>query len=530
MRQGSSGQLTAIAAYAAGVTSRHYSVAVLSHSGNIPRGSATYGPGSGQPGRPELADIGRLARRVMQRTVAAARADEESVARLLAGHLNSDATPPVARGSWPAYDQVNVQTGLDAWLAAPGRTHQLVGLTRYRHRDFGLADLLQGSGQPWDPGVGSVATEALPAGPDDATRACVQCGIYLTTDAGGGAALLVRGPEEHGSMEGVQLEVACSQPERGEEIVGQIRELALRHNVFRGHVIAFGDEVFGHRGGALLSFAERPAVAREQVILPPDLLDGIERQVLGVARHAARLRASGQHLRRGVLLYGVPGTGKTHTIRYLLGQLPGTTVVLLSGGALGMIAEACSVARALQPAVVVVEDVDLIAEERDHHLGENPLLFELLNEMDGLAADSDVTFLLTTNRADLLEEALAARPGRVDHAAELPVPDADARARLIGLYQGNLELDLADPDVVIERTDGVTASFIRELLRRAALQAAEDDEDAGDGSHEAPLAVSDAHMAAALDQLLGTRSALTRVLLGGVASERPQRGGGEEGF
>jgi hypothetical protein len=62
------------------------------------------------------------------------------------------------------------------------------------------------------------------------------------------------------------------------------------------------------------------------------------------------------------------------------------------------------------------------------------------------------------------------------------------------------------------------------------LQAAEDDEDAGDGSHEAPLAVSDAHMAAALDQLLGTRSALTRVLLGGVASERPQRGGGEEGF
>ncbi|HEX7992369.1 MAG TPA: AAA family ATPase, partial [Streptosporangiaceae bacterium] len=53
-------------------------------------------------------------------------------------------------------------------------------------------------------------------------------------------------------------------------------------------------------------------------------------------------------------------------------------------------------------------------------LGENPLLFELLNEMDGLAADNDVTFLLTTNRADLLEEALAARPGRVDHAAELP--------------------------------------------------------------------------------------------------------------
>jgi hypothetical protein len=474
---------------------------------------------------------------MVRRTVAAARAEEESVGRLLASHLGtSDTMPPIAKGTWPAYDQVNVQTGLEAWLVEPGRSHELVGLTGFRHSDFSLADLLQGDGRAWHPGIGSVATEALPSGPGGATRACVQCGIYLTADADGVAALLIRGPEEHGSIDGVELEITCSVPGRATEIVSRIRELALQHNVFRGHVIAFGDEVFGHRSGALLSFTERPVLDREQVILPPELLDGIERQIIGVARHAARLRASGQHLRRGVLLYGVPGTGKTHTIRYLLGQLPGTTVVLLSGGALGMLSAACSVARALQPSLVVVEDVDLIAEERDHHLGENPLLFELLNEMDGLAADNDVTFLLTTNRADLLEEALAARPGRVDHAAELPVPDADARARLINLYQGNLVLDLSELDVVIERTAGVTASFIKELLRRAALQAAEDDN--GDGArdeggdralNDVPLRVSDAHMTAALDQLLGTRSALTRVLLGGAAPRSARRSGGEDG-
>lgn len=103
------------------------------------------------------------------------------------------------------------------------------------------------------------------------------------------------------------------------------------------------------------------------------------------------------------------------------------------------------------------------------------VLFELLNEMDGLGSDADVTLLLTTNRADLLEAALAARPGRVDHAAELPVPDADARARLIRLYQGRLDLDLSGPRAVIARTDGATASFIKELLRRAALIAAEQD-------------------------------------------------------
>ena len=58
--------------------------------------------------------------------------------------------------------------------------------------------------------------------------------------------------------------------------------------------------------------------------------------------------------------------------------------------------------------------------------------------MDGLAEDADVTFLLTTNRADLLEHALAQRPGRVDHAALLPLPDAEARRQLIRLYQGSL--------------------------------------------------------------------------------------------
>jgi hypothetical protein len=506
-------------------------VSAASFGIGMPRGSATYGAAPGQESRPEFADVGRLARRLMQRTVAAARADEESVGRLLAGHLGPQAaTLPVANGSWPAYDQVNVQTGLDAWLAEHGRTHQLVGLTQYRHRDFGLADLMQGS-QFHGPGIGSVETEALPAGPGGSTRSCVRCGLYLTGDRDGAAVLLVR-PDEHGPVPGVTMEVACANPDRAPGLVDEIRRLSLERNVYRGHVIAFGGDVFGHRR-ALLSFVDRPDVARDQVILPPELLDGIERQVVGVARHASRLLASGQHLRRGVLLYGVPGTGKTHTVRYLLGRLPGVTAILLSGAALGMIAEACSVARALAPSVVVVEDVDLIAEERGHHLGENPLLFELLNAMDGLGHDIDVTFLLTTNRADLLEEALAARPGRVDHAAELLVPDAQARGRLIQLYKGDLDLDLSDPDVVIARTEGVTASFIKELLRRAALDALEDEDEGGeegadeggeegaDGDSDGPRAdtpirVTDAHMAAALDQLLDTRNALTQALLGGA--------------
>ena len=137
-----------------------------------------------------------------------------------------------------------------------------------------------------------------------------------------------------------------------------------------------------------------------------------------------------------------------------------------------LIAEACSVARALQPAMLVIEDVDLIAEDRGMHPGQHPLLFQLLNEMDGLAEDADVVFVLTTNRADLLEPALAARPGRVDQAVALELPDAAARRALFELYRGALPVDTSGLDDVIARTEGVTASFLKELLRRAALLAA----------------------------------------------------------
>jgi ATP-dependent 26S proteasome regulatory subunit len=170
-----------------------------------------------------------------------------------------------------------------------------------------------------------------------------------------------------------------------------------------------------------------------------------------------------------------------------------------------------------------VEDVDLIAEERTARPGEHPLLFQLLNEMEGLNSTDNVTFLLTTNRADLLEPALAARPGRVDLAAELPLPDADARRALLRLYQGSLVLDGVDLDEVVERTVGSTAPFLRELLRKAALLAAEADLAAaatGTGEAHGPggaIHVTGAQLTTALDQLLDSRAQLSRILLGGQA-------------
>ena len=154
--------------------------------------------------------------------------------------------------------------------------------------------------------------------------------------------------------------------------------------------------------------------------------------------------------------------------------------------------------RELQPAAVVLEDVDLVAEDRGYGPGPSPVLFTLLDAMDGAAADADLLFVLTTNRADLLEPALAARPGRVDVALEIALPDADAGRRLFDVCSRSLPLvlDETEIDEIVERTAGVAASFVKELLRRAALEAL----GVGDGSLDA---VTNAHVSRALDDLAG---------------------------
>ena len=79
-----------------------------------------------------------------------------------------------------------------------------------------------------------------------------------------------------------------------------------------------------------------------------------------------------------------------------------------------------------------------------------------------------VMVILTTSRPDQLEPALASRPGRIDQAIEFPLPDEDGRAKLVRLYARNLEVPVRLVDAIVRRTQGVSAAFIKELMRRAA--------------------------------------------------------------
>ena len=147
--------------------------------------------------------------------------------------------------------------------------------------------------------------------------------------------------------------------------------------------------------------------------------------------------------------------------------MKGHTSLLVTAEQVVFFDEIMGVARALQPSVVVIEDADLLAGTRDNRGDCSQLLLNsLLNHMDGLTEDAEIMFILTTNRPETLEEAVRDRPGRIDQAVEIPLPDANCRTRLLNLYKADMTLGARVADECVKRSEGASAAFMREVARR----------------------------------------------------------------
>lgn len=431
-----------------------------------------------------------------------------ATARRIERHLGVPlAEATVVSANWPLWQHASVQRAVDAhldgaaeWLglAVPHAEHQELGDLLLQESGSGRATLAQ-------PQWVEVAN-----GPQTMVEA-VKLGLTPATTPGGQPVMLcLRTTEGHHGSE-VRVELVLADAVAGAPLLQRLRDLVDELDVLRGQVLSFGTSE--HYGNHLLAFLPRPDVGAGDIVLPSETLGQLRRHVLEIGARAARLSELGVHLKRGLLLYGPPGTGKTHTVRHLIGQAADRTVIVLSGQGLGLIEPAAALARRLAPSIVVVEDVDLIAQDRGYSPDGNPLLFSLLDAMDGVAADADVTFLLTTNRVTDLEQALVQRPGRVDLAVEIPRPDAEGRERLFRLYarEARLEADLSD---AVAATEGVTASAIKELMRRAILTAIE----AGGST------VTDAILSACLADFFADEARLTRALVGAEPASEPGDG------
>lgn len=408
---------------------------------------------------------------------------------------------------FPGHTRADVQAAIDKLFPSPIRffgayeeyRYEALTFARLKRRGRGAIPLAPPQYNEVDVG------EARPV-------RCLHNGLWLCHDGDIRYAVVLSYDREYGREPMLRVEIAVPVGVAGDAFAqrcfAELQQAVHAARSYRGKILSLdGDADYSGRSHGV-TVHRLPAVDRDDVILPEPALKLLDRNVLRFVGTRDALRRLGQSTRKGILLYGPPGTGKTHTIRYLATNLPGHTTLLITAEQVGLLGPYMTLARLLQPTMVVIEDVDLIASDRDD-MGpcEESLLNKLLNEMDGLKEDADILFVLTTNRPEALEAALAGRPGRIDQAIEVPLPDATGRGKLVRLYGRGLPLDEPIVTEAVHRTEGVSAAFIKELMRRIAQSSLARD----DGN-----SVTSDDIDEALDDMLFTGGRLNVKLLGGA--------------
>lgn len=367
--------------------------------------------------------------------------------------------------------RMDVQSALEDLFRTRADTKLLGVVSPNPHEPPALAQAL---GQnPFAMDGGPLQHDEIDVGEASPAR-CLKNGLWLSREKDLPFAILMAPGGRFGLCTGVQVEIATPVGERGAQFSHELfRQLELQvsqSRTYRGRVISLEAQIHPMGGGSIVKVHRLAKVSREDVILPRKTLAMLDRNVAGFMKARDQLKALHFQARKGLLFYGPPGTGKTYTIHYLASQLPNHTTLLVTAEQVALLGEYFTLARFLQPSIMVIEDVDLIARERTHMHGpyEEALLNKLLNEMDGLREDAEVLFILTTNRPDQIEPALVSRPGRIDQAIEFPLPDEEGRAKLTKLYARELSVPEEVMGLIVSRTKGVSGAFIKELMRRCA--------------------------------------------------------------
>ena len=189
-------------------------------------------------------------------------------------------------------------------------------------------------------------------------------------------------------------------------------------------------------------------------------IGGLEKQIIEL-EEAIVLPIEQKHLfenigikpPKGCLMYGPPGTGKTLMARACAAKAKATflklagsqLVQMFIGDGAKMVRDAFALAREKSPAIIFIDEIDAIGVKRSdsEQSGGREVqrtMLELLNQLDGFTRNDTVKVIAATNRQDVLDPALM-RSGRLDRKIEFPLPNEEARAKIIEIHSRKMNYD-----------------------------------------------------------------------------------------
>lgn len=169
--------------------------------------------------------------------------------------------------------------------------------------------------------------------------------------------------------------------------------------------------------------------------------------------HAERFKRLGIRPPKGVLMYGSPGTGKTLLARACAAQTNSTFLKLAGpqlvqmyiGDGAKIVRDAFALAKEKAPSIIFIDELDAVGTKRfdSDTTGDREVqrtMLELLNQLDGFSSDDRIKVIAATNRVDILDPALL-RSGRLDRKIEFPLPNEEARARIMQIHARKMNVD-----------------------------------------------------------------------------------------
>lgn len=248
------------------------------------------------------------------------------------------------------------------------------------------------------------------------------------------------------------------------EIANKAREIIRNQSVYKAKAIRLNvDEDGDLELDTQPEFLDLSAVKETDIIHTAETEALISTNIFAPLKHTAACRANRIPLKRGILLEGKYGTGKSLTARVTakVATDNGWTFIMLNRSQ-GLRA-AIEFAREYQPCVIFAEDIDRAADRDDEDVN------DLVNLLDGMISKTmEMMVVLTTNFIENIDRSLL-RPGRFDAVISIDAPDAETAERIIRSYAGSLLDPSADLSKVGEATAGMIPASIREVVERAKL-------------------------------------------------------------
>ena len=226
---------------------------------------------------------------------------------------------------------------------------------------------------------------------------------------------------------------------------------------------------------------EVPKVSWEDVGGLSDTKERLKEMVEWPQLYPERFENMGIEVPKGIMLYGMPGTGKTLLAKAVANEANANFISIKGpevfskyvGESEEAVREIFKKARQVAPCILFIDEIDAIAPRRggrgsDSGVGDR-VVNQLLTELDGVESLEGVTVIAATNRPDMIDPAIT-RPGRIDRSVEVAVPDLEARRKILGVHTRDMPLaDDVDLDELAEETENFVGSDIEALCREAAM-------------------------------------------------------------